>query len=118
MSAGASRPSHHDTWDYDIGSQPVLTDMRMGGAVVPAILVPTKRGEIFVLDRRTGKPLVKTVERAVPQGPAPGDRLSPTQPFVEGFPDLHPGRSQGSLNVGGDADRSAMVPDQLSPPPL
>jgi len=81
---------HHDTWDYDIGSQPVLTDLRIGGGVVPAILVPTKRGEIFVLDRRTGKPLVKTVERPVPQGPAPGDRLSPTQPFVEGFPSFTP----------------------------
>ena len=82
--------THHDVWDYDIGSQSVLTDMTVDGAKVPAILVPTKRGEIFVLDRRTGKPLVKTVERPVPQGPPPGDRLSPTQPFVEGFPSFAP----------------------------
>jgi quinoprotein glucose dehydrogenase/quinate dehydrogenase (quinone) len=83
--------THHDIWDYDIGSQPVLTDLRMpGGAVVPALLAPTKRGEIFVLDRRTGKPLVKTVERPAPQGPALGDRLSPTQPYSVGFPSFTP----------------------------
>jgi quinoprotein glucose dehydrogenase/quinate dehydrogenase (quinone) len=81
---------HHDIWDYDIGSQPVLTDLSIGGVKVPALLAPTKRGEIFVLDRRTGKPLVRTVERPAPQGPAPGDRLSPTQPYVEGFPSFTP----------------------------
>ena len=40
----------------------------------------------FVLDRRNGEPLVETVERAVPQGPAPGIRLSPTQPYPVGMP--------------------------------
>ncbi len=81
---------HHDVWDYDIASQPVLVDFPMGKGTVPAVLAPTKRGEIFVLDRRTGKPLTKVEERPVPQGPAPGDWLAPTQPFSIGFPSFRP----------------------------
>ncbi|HSQ95662.1 MAG TPA: hypothetical protein VLM18_06140 [Croceibacterium sp.] len=45
---------HKDVWDYDIGSQPTLVDLLDG---TPAIVVPSKQGDIYVLDRRTGKPL-------------------------------------------------------------
>ena len=71
-------------------NQPVLVDFPIGNATVPALLAPTKRGEIFVLDRRSGKPLTKVVERAAPQGPPQGDRLSPTQPYSVGFPSFAP----------------------------
>ncbi|RYD93609.1 MAG: pyrroloquinoline quinone-dependent dehydrogenase, partial [Sphingomonadales bacterium] len=81
---------HHDVWDYDVGSQPVLADLPTGKGTVPAVLAPTKQGDIYVLDRRTGKPLTEVVERAVPQGPPPGDRLAPTQPFSVGFPSFMP----------------------------
>jgi quinoprotein glucose dehydrogenase len=50
---------------------------------VPALYAPTKTGNIFVLDRRDGKPIVPAPEKPVPQGAAPGDRVSPTQPFSE-----------------------------------
>jgi len=50
---------------------------------VPVIYVPTKTGNIFVLDRRDGKPVVPAPEKPVPQGAAPGDRTSPTQPFSD-----------------------------------
>ena len=51
--------------------------------VVPAIIQPTKVGNLFVLDRRNGELIVPAPERPVPQGPAPGDRTAPTQPFSE-----------------------------------
>jgi quinoprotein glucose dehydrogenase len=75
--------THRDLWDYDVGSQPSLVDMPDG---TPALLQPIKRGEIFVLDRRTGKPIMPVKERPVPQGAVPGERLSPTQPFSVGLP--------------------------------
>ena len=73
--------THHDLWDYDLPAQPVLIDLPIGGRTVPAVVQPTKHGEIFVLDRRTGQPLLPVTERPVPRGAAPGDHLSPTQPF-------------------------------------
>ena len=72
---------HHDLWDMDMPSQPSLVDLSNGGTTIPAIYVPAKTGDIFVLDRRDGHLLVPAPEIPVPQGPAPGDRLSPTQPF-------------------------------------
>lgn len=78
---------HHDLWDYDVASQPTLIDLPVGNAMVPALIQPTKRGEVFVLDRRTGRPLRSVKELPVPQGPiAPGERLSPTQPFSVDMP--------------------------------
>ncbi len=72
---------HHDLWDYDVSSQPSLIDWRTPSGVKPALVQPTKRGDIYVLDRRTGEPLVPVTEREVPQGAAPGDWVSKTQPF-------------------------------------
>lgn len=69
---------HKDVWDYDIGSQPTLVDLPDG---TPAIVVPSKQGDIYVLDRRTGKPLHGVEERPVPQGGEEPQQRSPTQPF-------------------------------------
>ncbi|MGO1079865.1 glucose/quinate/shikimate family membrane-bound PQQ-dependent dehydrogenase [Inquilinus sp. CA228] len=74
---------HHDLWDMDLPSQPSLVDLAAPDGVRPAVLQPAKTGNLFVLDRRTGELIVPAPERPVPQGPAPGDRLSPTQPFSE-----------------------------------
>lgn len=79
--------THHDLWDYDIASQPTLVDVPTASGVQHALLAPTKRGELFMLDRITGKPIATVEEKAVPQtGAAPGERLSPTQPFSTGMP--------------------------------
>lgn len=78
--------THHDLWDYDVASQPTLYDLPVGGGRVPALIQPTKRGEIFVLDRRTGKPLSPVVERPVPGSDIPGERAAATQPFSVGMP--------------------------------
>ena len=79
---------HHDVWDYDVGSQPTLVDLPGPDGPIPALIQPTKRGETFLLDRRTGVPISPVAERPVPQGAAKGDRLSPTQPFSVGMPSL------------------------------
>lgn len=71
---------HHDLWDYDVPSQPTLVDLNLNGRRVPALVQPTKQGEIFVLDRRDGRPVLPVSEIAAPQGAAPGDHTAPTQP--------------------------------------
>jgi quinoprotein glucose dehydrogenase len=72
---------HNDVWDYDLGSQPTLVEFPTASGKTPAILLPTKSGDLFVLDRATGKPLHQVDEVAVPQGGAEPDQRSPTQPF-------------------------------------
>lgn len=72
---------HHDLWDYDVASQPILYTMRQSGASVPAIAVGSKTGNLFLLNRETGKPLFGVEERPVPQSRVPGEESSPTQPF-------------------------------------
>jgi quinoprotein glucose dehydrogenase len=76
---------HNDVWDYDVASQPTLLDLPDG---TPALVQPTKRGQLFLLDRRTGRPLADVVERSVPQTRVPGEKTSATQPFSIGMPDL------------------------------
>lgn len=81
--------THHDIWDYDTPSQPTLVDMPTATGVRPALIQPTKRGEIFVLDRETGQPIKPVTEVAAPQdGTAAGERLSPTQPASLDLPAL------------------------------
>lgn len=71
---------HHDLWDADLPAQPVLIDWPTPKGKVPALVQATKTGNVYVLDRRTGKPVVPVQEHPAPQGPVAGDRLSPTQP--------------------------------------
>ena len=82
--------TRRDIWDYDIPAQPVLFNLPVQGRDVPAVAVPTKRGEIFILDRATGRPLTKVVDRKVPKGDIPGETYAPTQPYSVGFPSLAP----------------------------
>jgi quinoprotein glucose dehydrogenase len=69
---------HKDVWDYDLGSQVTLVDLPDG---TPAVVLPSKQGDIYVLDRRTGKPLHGVVEKPVPGGGEEPQQRSPTQPF-------------------------------------
>jgi quinoprotein glucose dehydrogenase len=79
--------THHDIWDYDVPSQPTLVDLPYDGHVRHVLIQPTKRGEVFVLDRETGEPVAPIEERPAPQGNiAEGERLSPTQPASVGLP--------------------------------
>lgn len=70
-----------DVWDYDLGSQASLIDFRAAEGIVPALVLPTKQGDIYVLDRRTGKPLVEVVQRRVAGGGVEPEERTSTQPF-------------------------------------
>jgi quinoprotein glucose dehydrogenase len=72
---------HHDLWDYDVASQPMLINLKRNGRDVPAVAVGTKMGMIFVLDRRNGKPIFPVEERPAPQTTVKGEQTSATQPF-------------------------------------
>lgn len=71
---------HYDLWDYDLGSQVTLVDLPTDKGKVPAVIVPSKQGQIYVLDRRTGASLFPVSEDVAPSGGVEPDRLSPTQP--------------------------------------
>lgn len=72
---------HHDLWDYDVAAQPLLVNLNINGRATPAVVIATKMGHVFVLDRATGKPLFPVEERVVPKSSVPGEEASPTQPF-------------------------------------
>jgi len=79
--------THHDLWDYDVASQPMLYDIpQADGSHVPALVQLTKRGQIFMLNRETGKPVSDVKELPAPGGAAEGDYTSPTQPHSVGMP--------------------------------
>ena len=81
---------HHDVWDYDLPAQPTLARIDTGEGMRDVVIQPTKQGFVFVLDRDSGKPVWPVEERAVPQGAAEGEQLSPTQPFPTHVPALMP----------------------------
>jgi quinoprotein glucose dehydrogenase len=70
-----------DFWDFDVPSQPVLADLRIGGEVVPTVIQATKMGHVFVLHRETGEPVVDVTYRDVPRSGPMKDQMSPVQPF-------------------------------------
>ena len=53
----------NDVWDYDFGAQATLVDDRG----TPSLVLPSKQGDIYILDRRTGRPLtpVGTIQAPV-----------------------------------------------------
>jgi len=72
---------HHDVWDLDLPSQPMLVELEQGGERRPVVIQLTKQGLIFVFDRETGEPVFPVEERPVPTDGVPGEQLSSTQPF-------------------------------------
>jgi len=74
--------SHMDVWDYDPGSQPTLLDFPTDHGAVPALMMPTKQGGIYVFDRRDGTLLGGGAEeRPVPQGGVEPEQRTATQPY-------------------------------------
>ena len=79
---------HHDLWDFDSASPPLLTTLRHDGKDVPVVIQGNKTGLLYVLHRDTGKPVFPVEERAVPRSDVPGEAASPTQPFPVAPPPL------------------------------
>ncbi|MBS0280317.1 MAG: PQQ-binding-like beta-propeller repeat protein [Proteobacteria bacterium] len=72
---------HHEIWDYDMSSAPLLMDINVNGKPIKAVAEPSKMGYLYVFDRITGKPVWPIPERKVEKGDAPGEWYSPTQPI-------------------------------------
>ena len=90
----------HDVWDYDVAAQPTLATLQIDGRPHDVVVQATKQGLVFVLDRDTGAPVFPVEERAVPQGAAPGEQLSPTQTFPVDLPPLVPQRLHADDGYG------------------
>ena len=72
---------HHDIWNYDVPTAPVLLDVMHNGERIPAVAQATKQTLLFAFNRETGEPLWPIEERPVPPSLVPGEFASPTQPF-------------------------------------
>lgn len=97
---------HHDVWDRDLPTAPVLVTVKKDGKNIDAVAQITKSGFIFLLDRKTGKPLYPVNEVPVPsQSELIGEKLSPTQP-IPTFP--KPFARQAPIR---ETDLNNLVPD-------
>jgi quinoprotein glucose dehydrogenase len=72
---------HHDIWDWDNPTSPILLDVTVEGRRVKAVVQLTKQAFAYAFDRETGEPLWPIEERPVPASDVPGEWMSPTQPF-------------------------------------
>ncbi|MEA0738565.1 glucose/quinate/shikimate family membrane-bound PQQ-dependent dehydrogenase [Xanthomonas campestris pv. campestris] len=109
------RTVNHDLWDYDIGPQPNLVDWPVaGGGTRPAVIQATKSGQVFVLDRATGQPVMPVKQIAVPQGTDHGDWTASTQPVSPGMPNTVGAPSRDYETIV-ESDAWGMTPfDQLA----
>jgi len=83
---------HHDLWDYDLASPPILVTVNKNGKKIDAVAQLTKTGFVFILNRETGKPIFPVIEKPVPQSDVPGEETWPTQPYPTKPPALVPQR--------------------------
>jgi quinoprotein glucose dehydrogenase len=72
---------HHDIWNYDTPTGPVLMDVTIDGQEIPVIAQATKQAFLYVFNRVTGEPIWPIEEQPVPASRIPGEKLSTTQPF-------------------------------------
>jgi len=81
---------HHNLWDYDTASPPLLATLPHNGQKIPVVIQSNKTGFIYVLNRDTGTPVFPVEERPVPQSDVPGEVTSPTQPIPVAPPPVTP----------------------------
>ncbi|MFT5998887.1 MAG: quinoprotein glucose dehydrogenase [Neolewinella sp.] len=118
---------HHDLWDKDHPTPPVLVTVNHDGKEIEAVAQPTKNGYLFVLDRDTGVPLFPVTETPVPQdGALPGEQLHPTQPIPDipapfarqsvGPDDINPYLSEADRAVVAETFRTSRYGNPYLPP--
>ena len=93
---------HHDLWDYDVASPPLLFPAKD----TPAVAVGSKTGHLFLFERATGRPIFPIRERPVPSSDIPGEAAATTQPFPERPSALVP-QQIGEKDVWGATPRIA-----------
>jgi quinoprotein glucose dehydrogenase len=90
---------HHDVWNYDTPTAPIVMDVNVGGRRIPGVFQATKQAILYSFNRETGEPIWGFEERAVPASKVPGEKLSPTQAFpIKPAPYEFIGRSEEHLN--------------------
>ena len=72
---------HHDIWDWDFPTAPILMDITVNGKPIKAVAIPSKQAFLYTFDRVTGQPVWPIEERPVPRGKVPTEWYSPTQPY-------------------------------------
>ena len=72
---------HHDIWDWDFPTAPILMDITVNGKPIKAVAVPSKQAFLYTFDRVSGQPVWPIEERPVPRGKVPTEWYSPTQPY-------------------------------------
>jgi quinoprotein glucose dehydrogenase len=90
---------HHDVWDFDLPTPPLLIEVRKEGRVIPAVLQTGKMSYVYIFDRVTGEPLYGMEERPVKRSDDPNDQSWPTQPFpLKPGPIARVGMSRDDIN--------------------
>lgn len=72
---------HHDLWEYDNSSPPILGDIAVDGKQIKVVMQANKNGFLYVFDRASGEPVWPIVETPVPQSIVSGEATSATQPI-------------------------------------
>jgi quinoprotein glucose dehydrogenase len=89
---------HHDVWNYDTSTAPIVMDVNVGGRRIPGVFQATKQAILYAFNRQTGEPIWGFEERPVPASKVPGEKLSPTQPFpIKPAPYEFIGRSEAHV---------------------
>ena len=105
---------HHDIWDYDNATTPMLLTVKHNGRPVDVVTQASKTGFLWVFNRDTGKPLWTVEERAVPASDMPGEHTWPTQPFPSAPPPFARQRfTADDLSPYMDADEREAVRKQM-----
>jgi glucose dehydrogenase len=74
---------HHDIWNYDTPTAPILMDVNVSGkGKIPGLFQVTKQSWVYSYNRHTGEPIWPIVERPAPKSLVPEERLAATQPHV------------------------------------
>jgi len=96
---------HHDMWDRDLPTAPVLVTITKDGKKIDAVAQTTKSGFVFLFERTTGKPVYPIEEKQVPtETELTGEKPSPTQPWST----LPKPFARQTLN---EKDLNTLVPD-------
>ena len=106
----------HDMWDYDPASPPVLIDLTLNGTTVPAVAEAGKTGWVYVVDRRTGKRLLRSDpfvphEHALPAPSRDFVRIAPGSRGGSGWPSAAYSPRTGALYVLGSHYPQMYGPD-------
>src|ERR1700760_629015 len=92
--------THHDIWDYDLDTPPVLLEVKKDDKTIPAVAAMNKNALLFILNRVTGEPIFGVTETPVPPSPVASESASTTQPIPNKPPQL--ARNSFELNEVAD----------------